>query len=339
MSHLHYSSSDYLVVFGGILENKLYSDELWIYNMSQSSWSIRKNNLDGLLFPIAQHAAAVVNESILYVFGGKVMNGSESSLSTSIFRFSFKSNSWQHVVVDAGGIPPWILRRAGHSMIYDAMSHSLIVFGGYQIDGRSTKVKRSQQLFIFDINRSFWAEISSSNQPKPMAYHTASVVGDYMVIIGGSVHTHETDETCYSNVVYFYHLRCNTWHSRPHPIGIKPMAQYSHVAATNNNLIFVHGGYTGTVSNLLLAYQVPLYAVKNISNVCRRLSRNDCLRNQRCAWSGKASLTDRCIPLNQSSINDLTPSCPGFCDHLSTCSSCTTFSRFVNLLLICNTLW
>uniref|UniRef100_A0A2S2N5K5 Multiple epidermal growth factor-like domains protein 8 n=1 Tax=bird metagenome TaxID=1833763 RepID=A0A2S2N5K5_9ZZZZ len=45
----------------------------------------------------------------------------------------------------------------------------------------------------------------------------ASLIGDYMVVFGGNVHTHYHEEKCYEEELHFYHLRCHRW-SRAQPL-------------------------------------------------------------------------------------------------------------------------
>ena len=335
LSSLRHFSYDYLLLFGGEDANKFLNDELWIYNISEMSWHNVENNLKGLILPTAQHAAAVVDfagDKFFYVFGGKVMQDSEVVLSSAMYRFQWNS-SWQLVASDPAGLATNHLQRAGHSMVYDKVAHTLVVFGGYYLLANVARVARSQDLLIFDLDKSFWAAItplssSKSDLPKPIAFHTANIIGDYMIIFGGSVHTHETDESCYDNVIYFYHLRCNIWSKRFYTSAFRPSGRHSHVAAVGKEaILLIHGGYNGKALNELLAYKVPVFANKHLPNVCNMYTSNDmCLRDQRCAWMLQEPM---CVFKNQSSPFVLVPHCPGLCNSVDYCFPCAIFNRFV----------
>ena len=341
MSHIHSDSHDYLLMFGGEHKNGTLINDLWIFNISNMSWEHIENTLT---FPIAtaQHAASVVdleNEQFVYIYGGKIEKNAETVLSSSIYRFCWSTKSWEKVAADNAVVSKAVLYRAGHSMVYDSFSSSLIVYGGYELSETNQKVQRSRKLLKFDLHRLLWIEIRSlkpdlsSNVPKPMAFHSASIVGDYMILFGGSTHKHmrlsQGDESCHANLMYFYHLRCHIWSHESD--SFKPAGRIGHVAViAHGNVLLVHGGYNGIVLNDLLAYKVPLFANKNIPYVCSLyLQATTCDRDQRCVWSFILG----CNPRNQSLLR-VPDKCPGICSFLETCAACSASSRFVLIVIL-----
>ena len=66
-----------------------------------------------------------------------------------------------------------------------------------------------------------WPQISSSNSgrngnnvPPERAFHSAHIMGNYMLVFGGYSHKHNEVENCYDQHIYFFHLGCHTWVSQ-----------------------------------------------------------------------------------------------------------------------------
>jgi len=333
MSHINDDSNNFLLVFGGENKNGLLNNELWMFNISSLSWILEKNsNLNPIV--ISQHAASVVtegNEKFLYVYGGKTTKNSEILFSSTIYRFRWSTKSWEKVYVNNGDTSQTLLQRAGHSMVYDNFSNTLLVFGGYELPEDNGRIQRSQTLLTFDLNRFLWTEIASTksdfNMPKPLAFHTANVIGDYMIIQGGSTHVHTDDETCHDNVLYFYNLRCNLWSQRPHSgSSLKPSGRFAHVATVAQNVLLVHGGYSGLVLNDVWAFKVPFFVDKMIPFVCSLYRNADsCIQDQRCGWTGGSNRFG-CFPANYSFVDEM-PKCPGICRDVRSCSACSSANR------------
>lgn len=94
---------------------------------------------------------------------------------------------------------------------------------------------------VFHVDRRFWTSFQSrfpATGPRERAFHTATVIGNYMVVYGerqksadtihawhpcvysslfllllpgGNVHNHYQEEKCYDEEIFFYHLGCHQW--------------------------------------------------------------------------------------------------------------------------------
>ena len=75
----------------------------------------------------------------------------------------------------------------GHSAVYYADMRSLVIFGGFVPDVARFNV-RSNKLFAFHLDLEVWSDLSNSTAsadvPLGRAFHSAVLVGDYMVIYG-----------------------------------------------------------------------------------------------------------------------------------------------------------
>lgn len=93
---------------------------------------------------------------------------------------------------------------------------------------------------VFHVDRRFWTSFRSrfpATGPRERAFHSATVIGNYMVVYGrnpenelyciwgmsdldfifsrsppgGNVHIHYQEEKCYDEEIFFYHLGCHQW--------------------------------------------------------------------------------------------------------------------------------
>lgn len=205
--------SDGFVLYGGILDNNSFSGELWFYNVTSHQWSLQATRSILTPPPLARHTLTVVDEYQLYLFGGNFENGSFSSL---MFRINIMEGclaQWERVR-PLGGLETK-RRLAGHSAVFHSESRSIIVYGGLHVDMARVS-KLSSYIHVFNIDRRYWSDI---HYPKPQspyvpierAFHSANIIGNYMVVFGGYSHDHGIEERCYDDRIYFYHLGCHIW--------------------------------------------------------------------------------------------------------------------------------
>ncbi|XP_076804825.1 multiple epidermal growth factor-like domains protein 8 isoform X1 [Clavelina lepadiformis] len=326
----------YLLMFGGNLGQEGFSNELWIFNISNSEWLLLENNLHSSLPSLAQHTSAYVHideGKFLYVFGGQAMTSSGIIVSSDMFRFNLQTRLWEQITYDPASVKSSHLRLAGHTMVYDSVSQSLVVFGGYSAQSATGNAvqDRTNQLYIFQLQRHYWLRIPLENSPKPVAFHSATIIGDYMLVFGGSVHTHDKDESCHDNRLHFYNLRCYSWHMPKVEID----GRQNHFAVASDNLLFLHGGYDGRVINKLHVYKVPTYVMPvtydGREDNCRKWYHTEktCLMDQRCAWCDMSHRA-HCFNRFQGSCSaDIHPPiCEGVCKKVHSCNSCTSFSNY-----------
>lgn len=266
------------VIFGGKLENGSLSNELWLFNASadhpENYWSLRAINSSIKPPQLTRHTITLADD-YLYVFGGSLNNGEFSS---KIFRIKLmpepNEDQWQEVHIRGG--KSLDVRVVAHTTIYHQPSNSLIVYGGVVVNvARFSKL--SDRMFAFHLDNLHWTEIHYPRMqlrdayiPRERAFHTATAIGNYMIVFGGYTHRHNKEEICYDNQMYLYHLRCHTWVNTD-VMGMNPKQRYpkkqgvfAHAAAVrNDNTLLIVGGYHGNVNADLLAYTLPpMFQVK-----------------------------------------------------------------------------
>uniref|UniRef100_A0A8C9SJ64 Multiple EGF like domains 8 n=1 Tax=Scleropages formosus TaxID=113540 RepID=A0A8C9SJ64_SCLFO len=321
-SHIAVEWQGTMVIFGGELANGSLANDIWMYRPLENYWQQlgQWNSPDAP--KLANHAAAVV-DSYLYVFGGRT---EEDMFSSSLYRFELRRGVWE-IVHPSGGKPP---ATAGHSMVFHAPSRTLLVYGGHRPTTARFSV-RVNSTDIFHVDKRFWTSFRSrfpASGPRERAFHSATVIGNYMVVYGGNVHIHYQEEKCYDEEIFFYHLGCHQWvMAAESPIhrGVPVRGRYSHVAAVmEGRVLLIAGGYSGVARGDLLAYKVPLFVSSDPGDrdaVCAEApDESMCLRNPECSWC-----EGRCREYHPTNPCGST-GCLGLARFLSDCQSCVVFS-------------
>lgn len=129
--------------------------------------------------------------------------------------------------------------RGGHSCTA-LPDGRLLIFGG--IDKRG---KHRNDCFLIDPERMMWLPLSGrltkGSPPKPRAYHTATLVGDRVVIVGG------VGSSCTWSCKEVFTLQLGCWQWREHTPdvdGAVPSPRYGHTAAVcgKHSVVVVGGG-------------------------------------------------------------------------------------------------
>lgn len=209
-----------LFVFGGILVDGSHSNELWFFDTISGNWSLLDFNNSSQPPGLSGHSMTLADD-VIYIIGGKKSNGQYSS---DIYSINASSpQSWSMVKLVGGRTRHRLLH--GHSAVYHQESSSIIIYGGIAVHSvRFTAL--SKKMFAFNIANKFWTEIEyTSNMgpgldsvPQERSQHTALIMGNYMIIYGGYVHIHASEEKCYDEGIYLYHLGCHQFakHSLVH---------------------------------------------------------------------------------------------------------------------------
>ena len=196
-------------MFGGVLDNG-YSHELWYFNASSESWELCAENSTVQPRNLSGHTLTLV-EDYLYLFGGKTEDGSFWS---DIYKISADNASdWLEVLPYGGKSSE--RRLVGHSTVYHKESRSLLVFGGYSHSQDQPRFgTHMEKIHAFNIDNKVWSHIQPDKQdgtPSQRSFHSALLMGNYMVVYGGNTHIHHDNELCYDYEMYLYHLGCHTW--------------------------------------------------------------------------------------------------------------------------------
>lgn len=212
--------------------------------------------------------------------------------------------------------------------------------------------KLSDRMFAFHLTERYWTEIQYPRTPlrdayipRERAFHTSTIVGNYMIVFGGYSHRHNKEEICYDNQMYLYHLGCHTWINQDvlgtskQSIYPKQQGVFAHAATLRNgNTLLIVGGYHGNVNADLLAYTLPpMLVVGNEStfdpeSTCpKHTGVSECLSDPECGWCSADNVCyGRTIGAN-CTTNLQTTRCPGICPALGDCHSCLIHGLSTNV--------
>ena len=130
-------------------------------------------------------------------------------------------------------------------------------------------------MYQYDLRSQSWTQMKMEKRlknsdtisfiPAERAFHSAQILGNYMVVFGGYSHKHNQVETCQDSNLYFFHLGCQNWVSRRilehSPFGReypKNQGLFGHSSAVRRkNMLIISGGYHGSISSDILAYTLP----------------------------------------------------------------------------------
>jgi len=325
------------LMYGGKLKKGL-SGELWFYNVYTKKWFLRAQHSKVIPPALTRHTLTYVEHTnTVYLVGGSNSKGYFSSKIFSIQLNTDDENEQWKEIKPRGG-KELNFRVAAHSTVYDIRSQSLIIYGGI-VTSASWFSKLSDRMFIFNIPTQHWSEIKypASNIPNERAFHSANIMGNYIVVFGGYTHRHAKEEICYDNEIYLYHLGCNTWLSRD-VLGLstkeftrkKTFGVFGHGSdVRNGNTLLIVGGYRGNINSDLLAFVLPPTLVPtgndsyHLELMClRHKGLQECTANPECGW---CSSDDTCYGRNggiNCTTNLQTTRCPGICSALTDCHSC-----------------
>ncbi|KAL7013836.1 hypothetical protein ACKWTF_015609 [Chironomus riparius] len=327
---------DIILIFGGKLANGSLSNDLWMYNISSSTWQLR--GINSTISPprLTRHTLTYVDTSqYVYLFGGSQENGEFSS---QMFRIKIDSTFDQWEIVYPRGGKSFDYRIVAHTTTFHKPSNSLIIYGGI-IAGVARFSKLSDRMFSFNLNENHWTEVfypktalRETSIPRERAFHTATIAGDYLIIFGGYSHRHNKEEICYDNQMYLYHLNCHLWINQE-ALGSdrqnypKRQGVFAHAAALrNDSQLLVIGGYHGNVNNDFLAFTLPDMMVpsRNTSegSICSNYkSSTECISNPLCGYcSSDANCYARTVSTCNTNLQ--TTRCHGVCPSLRDCQSC-----------------
>lgn len=198
-------------MFGGITDGDVYSRELWFFNVTSEQWSLEAVNSSIQPRPVSGHSLTKV-EDFLYLFGGKTADG---RFWETMYKIDGNiPNQWQEVKPRGG--KPSLRRLVGHSTVYHKESKSLLVYGGYSYSPDQPRYgSHTDDLQVFHVEDLIWTGINFDGDiikaPTQRSFHSAVIMGNYMVVYGGNTHIHHDLEQCYDYKVYLYHLGCHTW--------------------------------------------------------------------------------------------------------------------------------
>ncbi|EFO22877.1 kelch domain-containing protein family protein [Loa loa] len=263
-----YKSTIYM--FGGVIDERVVTNELWSLDLGTLEWTLENTNnnaSDAIPGAVAGHAAHLIGDEMLVFYGHSPYFG----YMYSIQKYKISTKRWS-IVPDHG---PHVQGRFGHSLV--AYVHEkkevILIYGGYLLpyEGFLSRVSSTLIEYVCDSRECSHRTLSSGHTP--VFRHSASLINDLMIIIGGNVHNESSSriQECYSGDIQAYDIGCDTWFSLSNN-NLSFLQRYGHSSMVTKHNIFVIGGFNGVMLSDV---------VKFTPAECGGLKRPDDCRNMR----------------------------------------------------------
>lgn len=242
VNHAAVAVADRIYSFGGYCTGDNYKDEkpidVFVLNTNTNRWTEVKKSKDELEledWPYQRYGHTVVSRGTkCYLFGGR----NDEAACNLLFTFCTRTYTWSRPEV-YGDIPG---ERDGHSAC--VIGDFMYIFGGYEENFE----RFGQDVYRLDLNTFTWKLMPCRGEaPVHRDFHTATPVGDMMLIFGGrsSDNAYNLVTDYYSNKVSYYNTSTGTWYS-PGVSPPLPSGRRSHSAiGLDNGKVLIFGGFNG----------------------------------------------------------------------------------------------
>nr|XP_054758549.1 rab9 effector protein with kelch motifs-like [Lytechinus pictus] len=206
-------------------------DAIWMLNTETGGWTVPEIESSSDKFPSRMGHTATFDRDLnsVFVFGGS----KNLRWFSDMHILDLATMKWS--LVEAAGEAP---TRAYHSATF--FRNELYVFGGVYPNPDPQPDGCSNDVVIFNPeSKSWYKPVTMGTKPKPRSGHSATLLGDQLVIFGGW-----DAPICY-NDLHILDL-CLMEFTSPKMIGTPPSPRSWHASiALPGNKVLIHGGYNG----------------------------------------------------------------------------------------------
>ncbi|VDM39553.1 unnamed protein product [Toxocara canis] len=201
----------------------------------QFEWSCYEPDLHTgpFLAERCSHSACYhAGKKAMFVFGGCTATYTAFN---DLWTFDLTWHTWSRVVVSRAPFPS---PKALATLL--PYGDDLLLYGGFSKSSPNPIHQTStfyNELHLYSTTKNQWIEIVTENSAPKLASHSASIVGDSMVVFGGSM------GNCSSNEIWVLDIPGRVW-LQPHIAeGRRPAARYGHsqVLLDSSHLLVVGG--------------------------------------------------------------------------------------------------
>ncbi|KAF5361469.1 hypothetical protein D9758_006243 [Tetrapyrgos nigripes] len=213
-------------VFGGC-DDKETSRDIYCFDVETMQWT-HPETVGDIPPPSRAHTATLVDRKI-YIFGG----GQSSSYSDAVYILDTTTRRWTRPDIQ-GEIPA---PRRAHTAVY--YGGKIWVFGG------GNGMMALNDVWALNVAKMEWERVrprgmldrhGRENFPTPRGYHTANLVGNMMIVVGGS-----DGKDCFAEV-WLLNLDSLEWTIIELPESYKRL---SHTSTQVGSYLFIQGGHNG----------------------------------------------------------------------------------------------
>ncbi|RMX57812.1 hypothetical protein pdam_00006739 [Pocillopora damicornis] len=309
-SMIAYNST--LYIFGGRIGKKA-TNQLWSFDTEKLEWDLVTSDGDSPLY-VAGHTATLVDSTMIVLFGF----GPNRGYTDRVQEFDLETGKWSIYTTPTEIIPP----SYGHSSVYDPVGKLIYVYGGIASVGSD---KLSTALTSYDPKARIWKSLRNSSFPRFL--HSAVLLGDLMLVFGGSSHNGtsqgQSNFPCFSMDFVAYSLTCDEWKRMPESGLLKSAGRYGHTAVQVNRTMYVFGGFQGVVFSDILSFTPgPCDLIKDKETCQNHLNTSECV------WNDSTSLCigpESCVQPEVTvgkKCSEMNDSCSRCTSSLHGCSYC-----------------
>ncbi|KAG2462460.1 ATRN1 protein, partial [Polypterus senegalus] len=249
---------DDIYMYGGKIEtgNGNVTDELWVFNIPSQTWTTKIPSVQahGQQYGVEGHSAHIIEMDngdviMVIIFGYSAIYGYISNVQ----EYNIRSNTWL-VLETKGAI---VQGGYGHSSVYDSMSKSVYVHGGYKALPAS-KYGLVDDLYKYEVRTRTWTILKESGLARYL--HSAVIISGAVLVFGGNTHNDTSlsnGAKCFSADFLAYDIACDEWRVLPKPNLHRDVNRFGHSAVVSNGSMYVFGGFSSVLLNDILVYNPP----------------------------------------------------------------------------------
>ncbi|KAJ7279085.1 hypothetical protein C8J57DRAFT_153671 [Mycena rebaudengoi] len=208
-------------LFGGC-DDKECSRDIFCFDTETMQWS-RPDTVGEVPPPSRAHTATLVDRKIV-IYGG----GQGSTYYDSIYVLDTITRRWSRPTVSGPTPPP---RRAHTGVLYHG---KIFMFGG---GNGMTALNDVWTLDVSNMAKMRWEEVpTTGRKPSHRGYHTANLIGNIMIVVGGS-----DGKDCFSDI-WCLNLDTLRWTKL---LVDSNHRRLSHTSTQVGSYLFIIGGHDG----------------------------------------------------------------------------------------------
>ncbi|KAH7731389.1 Kelch motif family protein [Aphelenchoides avenae] len=204
------------------------------YKCNNFAWKLADEdfNQGHLLTERCSHSACFYpQEHAMYLFGGCT---SRFAAFNDLWKFDLSSREWERVMISKGPLPS--AKALASLVVY---RDDLILYGGFSKSSMNPIHQTTsfyKEIHLYNRRQNCWEEIFSENTAPHLAGHSVSIIGDFMLVFGGSM------GSSYNNNVYVLDIQSRIWNMPSIP-GPCPHPRYgqTQILLDNNHLVIIGG--------------------------------------------------------------------------------------------------
>ncbi|KAF0476386.1 galactose oxidase [Gigaspora margarita] len=196
------NNNEKIFILGGIdFISVIRYNDINIFDTTTMSWLTLPQSSRSL--QCSDYAAILLPNSLIIYIGGRLPNGSHINMN-QIQIFDTKFFTWSTNTTSGSNVRS----RAGHSAVL-TQNGDIILYGGATMNSTGSLISVLSDIAVLNTDTWKWfiPDISGSNVPPPLAFHSAALYLNYMILAFGQTAISQT----HTNNIYILNIHNYTW--------------------------------------------------------------------------------------------------------------------------------